>query len=169
MKRNLIIVCLLSLSSLTAVSQGYVADDVFPGRDIFETSKLRKLHKQYIEYCNETVTDTIEEYGELSASKQVPIYGSCNDIIGYREVTTGDTTWKGYKCKEYLGGNVYIYAGKGISITSDTLSWNGWGYQQLRVTNVSCKVTRKHICHVKREKPSSEGFYEWLYKQIKNE
>lgn len=140
------IIILLSFISLTAISQD-----------------LKKSYKQYIEYCNETVTDTIEEYGELSTSKQVPIYGSCNDIIGYREVATGDTAWKGYKCKEYMDQSNFWVSG---ALQFDSIiTYRRWPEIHALVNTV-CKVTRKHICHVKREKPSSEGFYEWLYKEI---
>lgn len=127
-----------------------------------QTIDLKKLYEQYIKYCNEEVTDTIEEYGELSTTKEVPIYGPCDEIIGYREVTTGDTTWKGYKCKQYMNERNYLISGGDRVLTwrADTLSW------VTTVKSVSCKVTRKHICQVKREKPSSEGFYQWLYKEI---
>jgi len=125
---------------------------------------LKQSYKQYIEYCNETVADTIEEYGELSATKEVPIYGPCDEIIGYREVITGDTTWKGYKCKEYMEQSNYWT--KYSVITCDSvMTYNKWP-EIHKLVNKVCKVTRKHICTVKREKPSAEGFYQWLYKQI---
>lgn len=66
-----------------------------------QIADLRQLHKQYIEYCNEIITDTIEEYGEVEATKEVPIYDGCEQIVGYRSIPAKDTVWKGYKCKEW--------------------------------------------------------------------
>jgi len=64
--------------------------------------------------------------------------------------------------KEYFKNNY------GLSITSgeEILTWWSDTLSVIRVRKASCKVTRKHTCTVKREKPSAEGFYQWLYKQI---
>jgi hypothetical protein len=61
---------------------------------------MKEMYNQYIEYCNMVVTDTITESGQLSATKEVPVYGTCGDTVSYKDVLTGDTTWNGYKCKE---------------------------------------------------------------------
>lgn len=130
---------------------------------------IQELHKQYISYCNEIVTDTVEEYGEVEATKEVPIYDGCEQIIGYRSIPAKDTTWKGYKCPEYK------VAARGYWLT-DTLQivhrldyWVSLDSGALvRKSVVSCKVSRKHVCNVKRDKPSHEGFYEWLWKYLSN-
>jgi len=128
---------------------------------------MKEMYNQYIEHCNAIVTDTITESGQLSATKEVPVYGTCGDIVSYKEVLTGDTTWNGYKCKKYK--NDYPFWVHGVYLTSDTLSyltnstnWN-WERKPLKV----CTVSRKHVCHIKQEKPSSEGFYEWMFKKLK--
>jgi hypothetical protein len=126
-----------------------------------QINDLKQLHKQYIEYCNETVTDTIIENGSVINNKKVPIYGTCKDIVGYQMIE-GDTTWKGYKCGEYKDDNNYWLIPGGDNVLTwrlDTLGWIGVEY-------ASCKVTRKHPCILKREKPTAEGFYKWVYKQI---
>jgi hypothetical protein len=117
-----------------------------------QINDLKQLHKQYIEYCNETVTDTIIEYGSVINNKKVPIYGTCKDIVGYQMIE-GDTTWKGYKCEEYKDGNNYWRITGGDNV----LTWRGDTLNYWSIESVSCKVTRKHPCILKREKPTAEG------------
>lgn len=125
---------------------------------------MKEMYNQYIEYCNMVVTDTITESGQLSAAKEVPVYGTCGDIVSYKEVLTGDTTWNGYKCKEYKNNlSFWVY---GASIICDSIATSKWGHITLRPVKV-CTVSRKHVCHIKQEKPSSEGFYEWMFKKLK--
>ena len=124
---------------------------------------MKEMYNQYIEYCNEIVTDTITESGHLSVTKEVPVYGTCGDIVSYKEVLTGDTTWDGYKCKEYKGEYSGYWNGY-FSYTSDSLYVQPYrgGNKLIK----ACTIFRKHVCHIKQEKPSSEGFYEWMFKKL---
>jgi hypothetical protein len=54
----------------------------------------------------------------------------------------------------------------GASIICDSIATSKWGHITLRPVKV-CTVSRKHVCHIKQEKPSSEGFYEWMFKKLK--
>jgi hypothetical protein len=141
-----IIVVLLSLLSINGFSQ-----------------EFKQLHSDYLMYCGTYLGDTtVTQTGTIKKIADVPVYGQCGDIIGYREVSGGDTTWtkvdKVYYRDDYSRG---YYSNYLLYDTLVTTRWDGWEY---RLNKEVCKPpTRKIKATLQRERASKEGFYLWLW------
>lgn len=127
-----------------------------------QTTDMCDLKDQYIKYCDELVTDTIIESGHLVKGKEVPVYGSCGEIIAYKQISS-DTAWDGYECEKYKSEEqgAITFSNRYWAIDSISVPPGIWNHSVK-----TCTVPRKHVCHIKREKPTAEGFYQWLWKQL---
>lgn len=110
------------------------------------------LYQDYEAYCMELVPDTISITGTV-AKKAVPVEED-GKIVSYVMVSCGDTVWSEPNCKKYLKDDEPWW---GNHLIADTMFF-------LRTTAKCDDVSKKHVCFVKRERPSWEGFIQWLKK-----
>lgn len=126
---------------------------------------FQELLNDYNNYCNELVKDTIIQYGEVLGS-YIPVVDDNGDICKY--IFRGyDTTWAEPKCKEYKI-NDYSWGNltTATSIDDGLIKFNqpilsSWITPQ---ENIIKQVNRKHVCLIKREKPTGEDFFRWVIK-----
>ncbi len=136
---------------------------------------MRDSYADYLEYCNEDICDSVIQTGSINTKNTVPVYDNCGNITYYKEIP-GDTIWNKVQCPEYIyeyfgfdkkSNRIVVYGG--ISLFCDTVSiWKGnnfnWRYKEKIRT---CTIERKVECVSKREKSTPEGFYIWLFNEIK--
>lgn len=130
-------------------------------------SKLQMFHEvfnDYIEYCNEETTDTIQQIGTINI-QNIPVY-DCGKIVYYKKSGL-DTIWKDVKCSLYKE-DFDSYSWRINSITCDTFYTSGFYYNPgIYQQKDSETIKRNYFCSVKREKPSQAGFYKWLFFKLK--
>ena len=120
--------------------------------------------KQYEDYCNEMVDDTMTIYGELIGN-MVPVRDSNGDIIEYVMLYDGDTIWDDFQCNKYktIYGYQWWYDDDDVEIVDSIKSHLFYGKRSL-----SIQVSKQYICKVKRSKPSFDGFIIYLKKRYEN-
>ena len=112
---------------------------------------LPELIREYEEWCNETVLDTVM-VGVTYELIDVPLLNESGDTIGYRVTHSNERL---DPCPEYRDGDGTLYR------ISAPIKWDSW-----TVGNSTFKgsESREVICECKRRPvvPFGEGFWEWL-------
>ena len=147
--------------------------------NVIHFTEMGKFYKQYIKYCHVKLKDTLIKQESSFLTNDIPLYYTCDDgskkKIGYKRVVT-DTVWERcdsvYYRNDFTGfryyNSRYIYA--------DSCSTHMGGYYSKHLTQNTLffddtkectPPTRKVKAILKQEKPSEEGFYHWLFKEVK--
>lgn len=125
-----------------------------------------ELRKEYKEYCNEIVSDTISEQGFITFESRIKP-NTITDV----EFVAIDTNWYSGHCKEYkFNSNVYfdttnVVRGEWRGSTT-TLEGNlSWGSNIITPINdkyTSVEISRVKVCYIKRCPETQDGFWEWV-------
>ncbi len=162
MKKLLLILLFIPIVGIGQSLEEAIASAYYPGyKEVPELRELSRAYLRYLDYCFEDTTIVREQQGVIETSKEIPIYNECDEVVAYRRV--GDTIWQKYKCKNFLRDKSGEWS---ISGGTFTISGSSAGYLIFESSSEVYEVTRKVECTLNREKPSMEGFYEWLFKQI---
>lgn len=116
-----------------------------------------ELYDEYLDYCNEIVNDTVIQTGKVD-NKLVPVKDKKGDVLYYKRVSKKDTTWMSYDCQDYKYEAGTLYFNRGL-VWHDTLVWK---YSSDYLSSDVEEVTRERICKIKRERPTPNGFFEWI-------
>lgn len=135
---------------------------------------FKSVYTDYLEYCNETILDTIQQYGEVT-TKLVPVFDESGELLKYVYGNRSDTIWNDVNCKEYLRNDDYTFIGIDYSpfyVISDSYTTSNtylssYPIEESAAENKPDKfnydIHRDYVCKVKREKPCQNGFYDWLF------
>lgn len=119
--------------------------------NVVYSQNLKEYYQQYLKHCDSVVDEKVNQLGSVSL-KTFPVYKD-DSIIAYKLLPKSDTLWKEYKCPEFKYIDVWERESYKLNI--------GIG-----PNSNSREVTRTRICKCKLEKPTSEGFYIWLYEKL---
>lgn len=118
---------------------------------------IQDHYRAYLSYCNDTVTDSITQYGEVW-EREVPVYD--NGVIVRYKNAPGDTAWVECNCPKYK--RMYREYVGGLVDTIQVIYTHGLYYYP---SGRPGYVSRQVKCRMLRENPSRDGFYEWLWKE----
>ena len=113
-----------------------------------EAQNFEKLWSQYEKQCNELVNDTVTQYGVVS----YVIINTDGLTAKFKQNTNSDTVWNEFKCRRWKNYYGIGYISKYHDQTDYLVEFGD--YNEL--------VSQKRICHIKKEKPSFEGFIMWI-------
>lgn len=157
MKKLIIAILALCLIGITGTSQNI--------------SDFKDLHRQYIEYCNTKLKDTLIIQYSSFKFEDVPLYSDCGngkkEVFGYKRIIS-DTIWSGVDTilyKDDYGQDIYT----SLTLSPWRSSYSYYPETKLIITDVeNCTPpTRKVKAILKQEKSSEEGFWHWIYNTIK--
>ena len=145
MKKLAIIMGLLVVLSTQAKSQTFL-----------------ELYSEYKEYCEELIDREVTQTGTVQY-ELIPVKNSVGKTVQYERLVVSDTIWNDIDCPEYKHEREFFSMGN-FYWDNDTLQFNTYYNSELEE-----EVTRKHICKVKRENPTPDGFFRWVdVKLVKN-
>lgn len=123
-----------------------------------------ELRKEYREYCNQIVIDTVLQTGIVKY-----------EIGDGLKLIPKDTVWNKAYCDDYVNDNYYsgnIWSGNRMLLSSgvsynlcssiDSIAWID--HSEPSVETFTTKITRDKYCKVKQERETQEGFWEWINK-----
>ena len=145
--KKLLLICFL------VASQAMMAQDFFEQWATYES------------WCKEMVPDTITIQGEVK-ERLVEVLGTNGCVLRYQSLPDGDTVWDKPICLPFKDDYHQPYGRWSDYIISDTLYYRGhytgnpWLYSSKNDCQVKV-VETKHVCWIKRENPSFEGFIKW--------
>lgn len=123
---------------------------------------LPELIREYEKYCAEMVQDTIEVQGTIHYELVPVMDGGKIDYYTYGQA---DTTWSKPECPEF---KEFSWArGAVLRFEPDDMVLYDGRLVQSEIRQK--RITRKHICLVKRREvaPFSEHFWEWVKSKSK--